>query len=134
VDARSIAAGSLTLRAGSVLSLPPLTSTTPETLSLNVTGTLTIETGASIDVSARGYPASGTYPGAIAAGGNNGGSHLAYGGHYNGPPGSVFGSVYRPQEGGGGASGGSPGGGIVRIVGVRAARSGSRRPTSAARG
>ena len=115
VTARRIDAQSLTVKAGGSLTQFG-TSSTAETLTLNVAGALTVEAGGAIDVSGRGYTSSKSYPGATVPADATGGSHLGYGGFTNNPLGSTFGSVYRPQEAGGGAGNGGTGGGIVRIA------------------
>jgi hypothetical protein len=120
VSTPSVTGTSLTVKGGSLLTVPATTSSTPQSLAISLTGTLTIESAASIDASGRGYLAWTTYNGATAPGNNSGGSHLGYGGPVVSPLGSTFGSVYRPVEyGGGGASGGATGGtggGVVRVT------------------
>jgi hypothetical protein len=84
-------------------------------VTMNVSGTLTIESGASINVSNQGYPATTTYPGATRPGGDNGGSHIGQGGAVGAQVGTTFGSVYRPMENGAGGESGGAGGGVVRL-------------------
>ena len=120
VTLRRVLAGHLTVTENSVLRQPATTSNaSPEILDIVLTGDMTVGTGASIDVSTRGFARSVTYPGASAPGHESGGSHLGYGGNRSSLA-STFGSVYRPQEpGGGGQDGdrrGGVGGGVVRIV------------------
>ncbi len=107
-------AGLLVLRGASVAHSPG----GARRLTLTVTGPLFVECGGSIDVTGRGYPEGGTYPGEVAPMGG-GGSHVGTGGAYGGGVrGSTFGSVKEPQEAGGGglgANGSSSGGGVVRI-------------------
>jgi hypothetical protein len=83
-------------------------------LALTVAGTLAVECGGAIDVSALGYPGATTYhgaggapPGVRASQYDAGGSHGGPGipsSVYAGPAGDVFDSVYLPQLGGGGGS------------------------------
>ncbi len=120
VTARRIDAASLAIRAGATLSHPAIGTdpTKPERLTLNVAGTLTIESGATIDVTGKGYVLATTYPGATVSGTGAGGSHFGVGGTGTGAGGSTFGNPEWPAEAGGGAGGGfgSSGGGSVRIV------------------
>ena len=118
---RTLTGHDLILRAGAVLSLPPSPDpSTPDSLLVALTGDLTIESGAAIDVTGQGYGSAMGYPGATAPGDGSGGSHLGVGGQYQtSPVGSTFGSVYRPQEAGGAgdhATRGGLGGGVVRLV------------------
>ncbi|MBW8767762.1 MAG: hypothetical protein JF630_16625, partial [Geodermatophilales bacterium] len=92
------------------------------TLKMTVSGTLTVESGAVLDVTGLGYlggqssGAPGSAPsGFTASASDSGGSHGGIGAIWGnpGPPGEVFGSVYLPRFGGGGGSdkySGSPGG------------------------
>ena len=117
VEAESIRAHHLLLTPGTVLRHPAGSAAAPGGLSIELTGNLTIEAGAAIDVTGRGYPADTTYPETELAGSYSGGSHLGQGGIYDVPAGETYGSVVRPLENGaGGRSGGLPGGGSVRIV------------------
>jgi hypothetical protein len=115
VSIPSVTAQTLTVKSGAVLTVP-YNGTTPNSLALNISGALTIENGGSIDVTGRGYGANRTYAGATASSGQTGGTHFGLSTGWNGSPGSVFGSVYRPQEAGGGSGDTASGGGIVRIV------------------
>jgi fibronectin-binding autotransporter adhesin len=115
VSVLTINTTNLTVKNGALLTTPN-NGTTPNTLTLNVTGTMTVENGGVIDVSGRGYATSVSYPGAAVPGGNSGGSHIGVGGLWSAPTGSTFGSIYRPREAGGGNGANGPsGGGIVRI-------------------
>jgi hypothetical protein len=115
VSVLTINTTNLTVKNGALLTTPN-NGTTPNTLTLNVTGTMTVENGGVIDVSGRGYATSVSYPGATVAGSNSGGSHIGVGGLWSTPTGSTFGSIYRPREAGGGNGANGPsGGGIVRI-------------------
>jgi hypothetical protein len=119
IAARSITAGSLTVASGGRLTHPPAASASaPESVVVVLTGSLTVQAGGSIDVTSRGYAVGVTYPGAVIEGSVSAGSHLGYGGVVNSPAGSVFGSVYRPQEDGAGGRDYSAtrGGGVVRVV------------------
>ena len=117
VQVREIVAGNLILRSGAVLTHPYSNdANNPESLSIELTGTLTIEAGALIDVTARGFNRQVTYPGETTASGSGGGSHIGQGGSSSG---TTYGSIYRPQENGAGGantSDGDRGGGVVRIV------------------
>ncbi len=85
-------------------------------LTLEVSNELRIDSGASIDVTNRGYSRS-TYPGrAMSTGDWTGGSHIGRGGTYSTLGGDTFGSVYYPQELGGTGRNGGLGGGAVRIT------------------
>jgi hypothetical protein len=121
----AITSGTLTVKSGGVLT----SSSWP--LILSVTGTATIESGASIDVSGRGYAAGTSYPGAQTPGNSSGGSHLGVGGLMSGPTGETFGSVERPREAGGGSSN-LPGGGVVQLTASTVVNNGSIRADGAA--
>ncbi len=116
VQVREIVAGNLHLKPGAVLTHPYSNdANNPESLSIEVTGTLTIDEGATIDVTARGFNRQVTYPGETNASGGGGGSHIGRGGSSSG---STYGSIYRPQESGAGGAhtgDGDRGGGVVRI-------------------
>jgi len=115
VELREVIAHHLVLKSGAKLSHPSATSSgSPGQLLIRLTGDLTIESGASIDVSVRGYAVGVTYPGTSTPDGGSGGSHIGFGGT-TGTAGSTFGSVYRPVENGGGSGSGGRGGGSVRI-------------------
>lgn len=86
-------------------------------LVIDVTGELRIDSGAKIDVSGRGYALGATYPGETVPTNDSGGSHIGFGGEWNGGArGSTFGSIYQPAEKGGSGPGGSVGGGVVRMT------------------
>lgn len=81
---------------------------------------LFVACNAEINVNGLGYAKNTTYPGAALADDASGGSHIGRGGLWSRRRGGVFGSVYRPMEGGGGgvlvnASSAGNGGGSVRI-------------------
>ncbi len=122
----AITAGSMTLKAGSM----PVTPAQGGTLSLTVSGQLTVETGAALDVTGLGYAggqsqnAPGSAPAGVTgsatdAGGSHGGLGTTL--DYPGPAGDVYDSVYQPQLGGGGGSvrfpstSGDSGGGVVSL-------------------
>jgi hypothetical protein len=106
-----IKAASLTLEPASIL-----THANGSTLTLNVTGALTVKSGAAIDVSQRGYTSNNqTFPGAASPSGSGGGSHLGYGGGQTSIN-ATFGSVYTPQEFGSAGNRNGGGGGAVRIT------------------
>ena len=105
----TLTATNVTIKAGT----SPVTVAQGGTLALTVSGTLTVETGATLDVSALGYAggATATSPGsapsgvtgsASDSGGSHGGSGQVWGNP--GPAGPVYDSVYQPQLGGGGGS------------------------------
>ncbi|HEX8410707.1 MAG TPA: carboxypeptidase regulatory-like domain-containing protein, partial [Thermoanaerobaculia bacterium] len=77
----------------------------------------TLELRGAIDVTAKGYGASQTWPGAQTAHNWTGGSHLGAG--YDHEARSTFGSVTRPNEWGAGAFNSGAGGGVVRIEASR---------------
>jgi hypothetical protein len=105
-------------------------------LDLEVSGTLTLEAGAKLDVSGRGYAGgTGAHPmgyapeGVLGAGVEHGGSHGGLGEVWNPSqagsalPGEVYDSVYGPSMAGGGGArdgdgsgDGAAGGGVVEIV------------------
>ena len=100
------------------------------TLELTATGTLTIEAGARIDLSGRGYaggdashPEGYAPPFVTGSATDAGGSHGGRGVVWNapGPPGEVYGSVFVPLSAGGGGSrdedgqGGTAGGGVIQL-------------------
>ncbi len=119
-----LGAGSVTVPTGSVV-----TPATGSGVSLKVSGTLTVESGARLDVSGFGYAggtstsADGKAPAGVRgsapdAGGSHGGVGVSWG--TAGPAGEVYDSVYEPSLGGGGASyaygaAGRAGGGVIRI-------------------
>src|SRR5205807_2821130 len=78
--------------------------------------------GASVDMTGRGFAPGASYANTTASTGNAGGSHIGGGAPYTGSgdiPGATFGSIYHPQEGGGGA-GNTPqgtGAGAVHLTG-----------------
>jgi hypothetical protein len=131
LDIRSPLAGSTVTLSGNLTLQSPITATASLTLqpglltsasvplTLNAPGTMTVEPGAIIDLTGRGYAGGTTYPGATLPANGSGGSHLGVGGLWDLPTGSTFGSIYRPQElGGGGDNGGNAGltgGGVLRI-------------------
>ncbi|HSF39576.1 MAG TPA: hypothetical protein VLT87_07265, partial [Thermoanaerobaculia bacterium] len=118
VETDSIRAESLVVEPGAVLTqyFTP-SSSSPQALTIEV-GELVVKAGGAIDVSGRGYPATVTYPGHTAPGGESGGSHLGEGGP-DGPAGQTFGSVTFPRENGGGGRWIGRGGGAVKIVADR---------------
>ena len=79
VSTPGIVATTLTVKAGAKLTSPASTATEVKALDLSVSGVLTIEGGASIDVTGRGYPAGATYSGNVEST-SAGGSHLGVGG------------------------------------------------------
>ncbi|HSL83334.1 MAG TPA: hypothetical protein VLF66_11205, partial [Thermoanaerobaculia bacterium] len=86
-----------------------------DTLRFEVTGQMTVEAGARLDVSGLGF-AGGTAPVLVSASGSDaGGSHGGLG--RSGQPGEVYDSVYQPSLPGGGGAGtsGGPGGGVVDL-------------------
>jgi hypothetical protein len=126
-------AGDLTAASVLVKSGAVVTPATGGALSFKVSGRMTIESGARLDVTGLGYAggAAAAHPGAAPSGvaasqPDAGGSHGGAGslGTTAGPAGAVFDSVYEPQlTGGGGAlatniggsSRGGAGGGLVSI-------------------
>ena len=116
----------LTLRTGAVV-----TPTAGGTVQLTVSDTFTVEAGARLDTSARGFAGgrsgsnNGGAPVGIGAslpdaGGSHGGTGQRYTG--NGPAGEVYDSVYAPQLAGGGgardednAGDGQAGGGVIHV-------------------
>lgn len=116
---RSITGHDLVLRSGAHLSHPATTDPSqPERLDIRLTGDLTVESGASIDATGRGFGPNVTYPNEVGVGTDGGGSHLGMGGNGRG---STYGSVYFPAEsgaGGGSSSRGRRGGGVVYLEAV----------------
>ncbi|MGZ8833897.1 MAG: hypothetical protein ACXW19_11960, partial [Thermoanaerobaculia bacterium] len=119
VSLPSITAANVTLKTGAVLS-PPKRNNDPQPLIIASTDTMTIETGAALDATGRGFGGSLTWPGATLPGLATAGSHIGIGGISILPAASTFGSVYRPMEAGGGGEqanpdAGQPGGGVIRL-------------------
>jgi len=110
-----VKAATLTLQSGSILTSQQTSGTTPQTLSLDISGSINVKSGAAIDVSGRGYAANVTYPGATLPGFASGGSHIGTGGVNSLPTAGTFGSVYQPQEAGGGGQRSGNGGGVLLI-------------------
>ncbi len=111
-------AGLIVLR-GASITHSPSTPGAEKSVNLSVTGPLYLECGASIDVTARGYAPSQTYPGAVPPGHESGGSHLGRGGLASDPVASTYGSIHYPQESGGGGENGAwghRGGGVARLT------------------
>src|SRR5262249_35249586 len=125
------------LKSPAALTHPSATLTSFSSLDLGVTDTFSIETGASIDVSGKGYlgAGDGANTSTVGQGGGNlpgsgvdaGGSHGGLGGISNQPapgqPGATYDSIENPVEpgGGGGATfrsgpGGGTGGGVVHVA------------------
>lgn len=120
-------ADNFTLRSGAVAVLAG-----GMTLDIDIPGTFTIEAGARLDVSSRGFgggngtDVNGRGPAGIVgsapdAGGSHGGSGVRWNG--SGPGGETYDSVYRPRLAGGGGArdqdgsgNGRPGGGAIRMV------------------
>jgi hypothetical protein len=95
-----------------------------DTLRLAVSSKLTVEAGAVIDVTGKGYPGGVSFgpqgaPAGVVRPVNAGGSHGGVGSKPgNGTHGEVYDSVYRPQQGGGGGYGApdlAAGGGVIEI-------------------
>ncbi len=85
-------------------------------LEIDMSGTLTVQAGASISADGVGYWRYGTtYPGEVKPPG--GGNHIGFGGTNSSSPGTTYGSVYRPLEMGASGAGehGKAGGGVIRI-------------------
>jgi len=113
VSVPSITAQTLTVSSGATLAVPA--SSPPTALAINVSGTVTVQSGGAIDVSGRGYPGGQSYPGVSASVNNSGGSHIGLGVGDSGTPGAVYGNIEQPQEAGAGAGAFASGGGGVRI-------------------
>jgi hypothetical protein len=126
--------GDLVLRAGAVLKMPAAVADpqAPGILRLDVGGTLRVEPGAVIDVSAQGHAGSTSYPGAALPGTDSGGSHLGEGGVRSAPAGETYGSVCGPREAGAGGQSGPRGGGVLRIVAGELVNDGAIRANGAA--
>jgi hypothetical protein len=114
VTATSITATNLTLESGAMLTHPNASGQTPQSVVVTATNQVTIKSGASIDVSQRGYGQNSTYSGATGPTGSGGGSHLGYGGGQTAAA-AIYGNVYWPAEAGSGGNRNGSGGGIVRI-------------------
>jgi len=99
-----VKAANLSLESGAVLTSLQTSGTTAQTLSLDVTGSINVKPGASIDLTGRGYAGGVTYPGATAPGNYSSGAHIGVGGYYQSPLSTTFGSVYQPLEAGGGGN------------------------------
>src|SRR5258706_10031601 len=94
VTATSIAATNLTLESGAILTHPNASGQTPQAVVVTATNQVTIKSGASIDISQRGYGQNITYSGATGPGA---GSHLRYGGGQTAPA-AIYRNVYLPAE------------------------------------
>ena len=113
VALKTLAADSMTVNAGAVLTHETIGSGIGAGLTLDVTNALIVK--GAIDATARGYTLNQTYPGATGSVGFAGGSHIGRGGVCcNHTSGTTFGSVYRPAEAGGGQFD-ATGGGVLRI-------------------
>jgi hypothetical protein len=117
VEAQTVFADRLVIAPGGVLTQRLTGTTTPEKLRLDV-GELIVQSGGSIDVSGRGYPAGTTYPAHTTGSSTAGGSHLGEGAGGSAPW-QTFGSVYSPRENGSGSGNGGRGGGVVEILADR---------------
>ena len=88
-------------------------------LTLSVSGTITVEAGATVSVSGKGFAANTSAPGVAASQRDAGGSHGGTGvtDSHAGPAGPIFDSVYVPHLSGGGGSytNGGAGGGVLTI-------------------
>jgi Bacterial Ig-like domain/Carboxypeptidase regulatory-like domain len=131
VDTSYVEATNLSLENGATLTHPMTAGAAIQRLHVNVAGTLTIASGASIDATGRGFAgASGgvgrTWPGVAAASAGGAASHGGRGGvsHGAASAGETYGSVFEPSSPGAAGSTGnyqtncaacSPGGGVVRI-------------------
>ena len=125
----SVVAASLVVKSGAIVR--PVAG---DRMSFKVLGTMTVESGAVLDVTGlgygdetapdhpEGYGPEWVNPSHPDAGGSHGGSGLVWNGA--GPAGDVYDSVYSPQLAGasgacdfpdGGCSGGKPGGGAIRV-------------------
>src|SRR5205085_10182079 len=94
VSVPSVTAQTMTVTSGGNLAVPANTST-PGSLAINVSGTLTLQSGGGIDVSGRGYGASVSYPGVSVSTGQSGGSHIGLG-WASGSVGATYGNVEQP--------------------------------------
>jgi hypothetical protein len=111
----------LTVAAGGVLShLPNVGNSQVYKLKVEIPGSLTINSGGKVDVSARGYDS--TYGPGAPTPGYNGGSHGGQGGSYqnNLPLGQTYGSVVAPTNSGSGpgnnGNSSADGGGVARLI------------------
>jgi len=86
-----------------------------QTLALDVTNSVNVKSGATIDLTARGFAVNTTYSGATTPGTSTAGSHIGYGGLNTTPLASTFGSIFQPLEPGGGGRGAGVGGGVLSI-------------------
>ncbi|MFL6248273.1 MAG: Ig-like domain-containing protein, partial [Thermoanaerobaculia bacterium] len=133
ISATSIAADSLTVETGAVLTHPYAYE---PGLTLDIDGPVTVN--GAIDVTGRGYPAHRAYPNEMTASRGSGGSHIGRGGFDNGANpsgnwGTVYGSVKQPSElgGGGGYSTGMAGGGRLRLIAASVQLAGAIRANGA---
>jgi hypothetical protein len=117
VSVPSVSATDVTVKNGAKLT-PSNSAVNTQSVSVSATGVLTVESGASIDASDRGFDLFKSYPGVTPSAITSAGSHIGRGGENSAKAGATFGSVYQPQEAGGGAAHNSfpsAGGGVVRI-------------------
>ncbi|MEO8034568.1 MAG: hypothetical protein ABI837_09045, partial [Acidobacteriota bacterium] len=134
VSVPSLSGTDITVKAGAKLT-PSNGADNTQSVSVVATGTLKLESGASIDASDRGYDVFKSYPGVTASSVTSAGSHMGRGGINGGTSGATFGSVYQPQEAGAGASHNgyiSAGGGVVRISAATAVIDGNIRANALA--
>ncbi|HYR27855.1 MAG TPA: hypothetical protein VEU30_05285, partial [Thermoanaerobaculia bacterium] len=119
----NVKTSTLTVTGGAMLSHPVPDLTSIRKLTID-TGTLTIDAGAGIEVSGRGFASLRTWNNVTAGGstGHSGGSHGGMGAYHTGVSGPTFGSLYDPDTPGGGGGRTSDncercnaGGGVVRI-------------------
>ncbi|MFA5854032.1 MAG: hypothetical protein WC866_03015 [Patescibacteria group bacterium] len=109
----------LTANSGAVITHATNTAATRAYIAdISATGTVTIASGASVDVSRKGY---GTSSGSGAPGGGSTSTGAGYGGNgglaFSGTAGGTYGSVTQPTDLGSGATGSTVnGGGALRIV------------------
>ncbi|MCY2963358.1 MAG: Ig-like domain-containing protein, partial [Planctomycetota bacterium] len=112
--------GDLLIKGGAIVTTRFSTTSTTEKLNLQVSGTIVVDAGSSIDVSGRGYMPGRTKGNttAGAAGSGAGGSYGGLGGSLESVGGSatnaVYGDFHDPQDFGSGG-GGNYGGGLVEI-------------------
>lgn len=104
---------SLTINSGGILTHTANTSTDTYAANLNVSGTVTINSGGSISVNKKGYSAgNGPGKGMAKIGAGHGGN--GYG--YNATYGNAYGSITQPYESGSGGLDNGAGGGRIKIV------------------
>ena len=107
----------MTINSGGTLTHTANDTADTYAVNVNVSGTVTVNSGGSINVSRKGYSVgNGPGKGQGGVGSNIGAGHGGYGNGYNGTFGGVYGSITQPFESGSGGSNSGVGGGRVKVT------------------